>query len=345
MSIGSFLCWNRRAETAAAPLADHGPQFPARDGAAGDSEDLVASLLRDGCYARVLSRNENLAADDVVAAHAWKLLEAGMALVPGGPVYRKSAEGPGAGPVRSAAELESVLVQPLFLDRYAVTNAEFARFVAAGGYDDMDLWPVEIWPNVLQFVDRTGQPGPRFWRDGQPPRQQDRHPVVGVCWYEAQAYARWAGKRLPTSLEWERAGSWITGGDGRESTVRYPWGNAFDPARANTFHAGKGGPVPVDEFRGGCTPNGICQLIGNVWEWVADRYHGPTVHAAYQIVLEQPMAEIRGGAFDTYFEAQANGRFRTGQPYLYRGHNVGFRCAVSPGALREPPQPEAFAAR
>ena len=89
-------------------------------------------------------------------------------------------------------------VDGYYLDRYPVTNAQYHQFVRHGGYEQMAIWDPEIWPAVLDFVDTTGHAGPRFWRDGRYPRGEDHHPVVGVSWYEAAAYARWVGKRLPT---------------------------------------------------------------------------------------------------------------------------------------------------
>ncbi len=100
--------------------------------------------------------------------------------------------------------------------------------------------------------------------------------------------------------------------------------------------------VPVDDFDQGCTPNGIYQLIGNVWEWVATQYECDAGSSDVQITLDRPMAEIRGAAFDTYFETQATCQFRSGQPFLYRGRNLGFRCCVPAGQLTPPPDPSAF---
>jgi iron(II)-dependent oxidoreductase len=159
--------------------------------------------------------------------------------------------------------------------------------------------------------------------------------VVGICWYEASAYARWVGKRLPTTAEWEKAASWPAdlGGTGPKS--RYSWGNGFDPRRANTWSSALKETSPVDAYADGATLNGIYQLVGNVWEWVADRYPGPFVKEGQRVVFDHPMRDIRGGAFDSYFETQVTCQFRTGHPELDRQPNIGFRCAVSADRLRQ----------
>jgi iron(II)-dependent oxidoreductase len=278
-------------------------------------------------YAHLLQRKGPEGIDVSMLVEAWEALEEDMALVPAGEIAPRAGAAPGERPP---------FVSALYIDRFAVTNRQFAEFVSGGGYDATDLWPEEVWPNVAQFVDRTGYPGPRQWERGRFPKKLDGHPVVGLCWYEANAYAVWAGKRLPSSFEWERAGTWPTNLDDQSAAVRYPWGNSFDPSRANTWNGGVGCVVAANAYPEGCTPNGVYQLVGNVWEWVADEYHGPAVREGLRIFLDQQMAEIRGGAYDTYFDSQATCRFRTGQPLLYRGPNVGFRCVISAEDLRRP---------
>jgi iron(II)-dependent oxidoreductase len=217
---------------------------------------------------------------------------------------------------------------PFFLDRYPVTNARFYEFVAAGGYQDAALWDATILPAVLGFVDRTGEPGPRFWSGGcYDPAKKD-HPVVGVSWYEAAAYARWAGKRLPTDAEWVKAASWpVPLSLGMRSQRRYPWGDTMDRSRANLWGSGPKGTVPVTAFAGGASVGSVYQLVGNVWEWMRGDFP-PADGSQAEWIAETPLKSIRGGAFDTYFDKQATCQFQSGESALARKHNIGFRCAV-----------------
>lgn len=306
---------------------------PAASGADGNLPDLR--------YCAIVSKGNQQPLDESLEVAAWKALEDQMALVPAGPaalantvpVVTSSGVTLGGGCVQEN-------VATMYVDRCAVTNADFAQFVASGGYSRSDLWPAEILPFVLQFVDSTGCPGPRFWVDGKPPVKKRNHPVVGVSWVEANAFACWAGKRLPSPAQWQRAGTWSGSRPGSEA--KYPWGNAFDSRRANTWSSQNGDTVPVDHYYDGCTPNGIYQLIGNVWEWVAGKFDCGGQTEDFNVLFEQPLMELRGGAFDTYFETQATCQFRTGQPLLFRGANVGFRCCVRADQLRPPPNPSAF---
>ncbi len=172
----------------------------------------------------------------------------GMVFVPPGPVryHREQREVPG-----------------FWIDRHEVTNAEYLEFVLDGGYEDSSLWPerVEIQGKVLdrvslmaRFVDRTGMVGPSTWAFGTFPDGRDRHPVSGVSWFEASAYAEWAGKQLPTAFHWYRA----AGLGGMQAAL------FSEILPASNF--GGDGTIAVDKA-GGLGPFGTVEMAGNVREW------------------------------------------------------------------------------
>ncbi|HVX64466.1 MAG TPA: formylglycine-generating enzyme family protein [Pirellulales bacterium] len=333
---GVWSLLRRRAARNAVQVPENGP-VAERDEpsppAALDSDDLdsfVDGMLARHRYALLLRRQlvSNLTEEQY--ARARDLLEENMALVPAGsvsltPTDRGSEdddEDDDAGRVVKH-------VNALFLDRYPVTNLQYREFVEAGGYEQMSIWEPAIWTAVLDFVDATGMPGPRFWKHGRYPRGEEDFPVVGVCWYEACAYARWTGKRLPTEPEWVKAGSWpVPLSDRRQWQRRFPWGDTMDRERCNLWGSGPGKVVAVGEFSSGVSVGGVYQLIGNVWEWTTGNFGGPD-RAGRELTLPTPMKSIRGGAFDTYFENQATCHFQSGETPLARKHNIGFRCALS----------------
>jgi iron(II)-dependent oxidoreductase len=293
-----------------------------------------AGVRVDPQYCRVLASGAESTEDE--QDRAWRVLEKEMALVPGGKVCLASTKPEVFAGEGTAPQREIVSVKTLYMDRLAVTNADFARFVETGAYSSPDFWPRQILPLLLTFVDSTGLPGPRYWSRGAPPPGKELRPVVGVSWYEAYAYAAWAGKRLPLPSEWQRSAIWFDDSNSGEET-RYPWGNAFDPKRANIAQGSRGETVPVDMYHEGCTPNGIHQLVGNTWEWVADLFECRGDRTGLRFAFSEVMGEIRGGAFDTYFGSHGTAQFRSGQPLLHRGLNVGFRCCVGAEALQAPP--------
>jgi formylglycine-generating enzyme required for sulfatase activity len=155
----------------------------------------------------------------------------GMKLIPEGYVTLGSDD---------AAEAErshKVLVKPFYLDKYEVTNLDYK-----------------------QFCDATGQAVPPYWKNGSFPKELEKHPVVQVSWLQAQAYARWAGKRLPTEAEWERAAK-------GPNSYRYSYGNAYDPRKSNTEQQKTTavGSYSANEF-------GIFDMTGNVFEWTSSAF-------------------------------------------------------------------------
>ncbi len=162
------------------------------------------------------------------------------------------------------------------IDRFPVTNRRYGRFVAEGGYRRRELWSDDGWA-WRQQVDHEAPQGwipeadgswsvRRFgWRRPLDPAE----PVMHVSWFEAEAFARFEGGRLPTEAEWEKAATW---GPDAKRPRRYPWGDAPPtPDRANLDQRGWG-PAPVGSYPAGASAYGVEQLIGDVYEWTASRF-------------------------------------------------------------------------
>ncbi|HEX3601650.1 MAG TPA: SUMF1/EgtB/PvdO family nonheme iron enzyme [Lacipirellulaceae bacterium] len=296
------------------------------------TDALVDELIATRRYALLLRPETKQHLSQIHIVRAIRQLDESMALVPAGRVLLgqlAEQSHSACGPADSDAKLierNLVAVEPVYLDRFCVTNEEFQRFVDAGGYEQLEFWHEEALPALLDFVDQSGAPGPRYWIDGEYQSTEGRLPVVGISWYESWAYARWVGKRLPTDAEWTKAGAWpVESAPGRIAQRRYPWGESFDVRRAHMYGSGQNGPVAVEEYPGGTSVGGIHQLIGNVWEWTStplDELSDSTLHVSESVM------SIRGGAFDTYFENQATCHFQSGEQSLSRRRNIGFRLAL-----------------
>lgn len=319
------------------------------------ADDLAKRLLRQHRAALLLRPEVAADLDPELLDHVWRTFREGASLVPDGPVYIHPwpATADGAEMIQRRVQVDA-----FYLDRYAVTNEQFQCFVREGGYHQQSLWNPEGWRRVDELLDVSGVPGPRFWSDGRFPEGTSDHPVVGISWYEADAYARWAGKRLPTDAEWLKASCWPMVIPGQGVVQRkYPWGNTMDNSRANLWASGHGGTVPVDHYPRGQNVTGVYQLVGNVWEWMAgELWMSPEVldlseesagtvdvRAGLQSVEGLPvrvekhpeggalcldLKSLRGGAFDTYFESHAVCQAHTGDHPFVRRRNIGFRCAV-----------------
>jgi len=309
------------------------PPVPRKPVDPNDLDAVIGQMLDQGRYALLLRPQIGQKLDKDRFQQTLELLQEKMALVPDGDVVLGQIDDALDDGKLDEAEILArrgriIQVDRFFLDRYPVTNQEFYEFVSAGGYEQVALWDQTIWPAVLDMVDRSGQPGPHFWSGGCYDPDKADHPVVGVSWYEAQAYARWIGKRLPTDAEWVKAGSWPV----QVSTTtrlqrKYPWGETMDRTRANLWSSGCRGTVSVLDYPEGVSVGGVYQLIGNVWEWTRGNF-APISPDGEELLLPESMKSIRGGAFDTYFDNQATCQFQSGEYPLGRKFNIGFRCAV-----------------
>lgn len=189
-----------------------------------------------------------------------------------------------------------------WIDKYPVTNEKYQAFIEADGYDNLRYWSSEGW----QWKTEGNIRHPEYWNDRE--WNKPDYPVVGVSYYEAEAYAKWAGKRLPTEQEWEKA---ARSEDGRQ----YPWGEKFDTNRCNSVESGLGHTTPVSQYPTGVSPYGCYDMAGNVWEWCASWYD-----------KSQNKRMLRGGSWllAPVFIRSAP-RYRL--PPTDRSGSLGFRCA------------------
>lgn len=190
------------------------------------------------------------------------------------------------------------------IDRFEVTNTEFAQFAEQTG-----------------FVTYAEQGSSKNWRDVA--EGKDNHPVVYVTWDDASAYCEWAGKRLPTEAEWEKA---ARGDDARA----YPWGSEFNAENGNFYEGGIRGTTAVGSFPGGASPSGVEDMAGNVREWVEDFFQAYPGQAADADPFfgEENRVNRGGGWFDGEDgEIVTTYNRNAGPPGTSANDDIGFRCA------------------
>jgi iron(II)-dependent oxidoreductase len=235
--------------------------------------------------------------------------------------------------------LHEVEVPAFWIDTTPVTNRAFAEFVASGGYDDPSFWDEMGW----SWRCEGGLAHPQFWRldeeTGVWNRRRFGHieplpldePVQHVGWYEADAYARWMGKRLPTEAEWEKVATWDPA-EGRKR--RFPWGDALP----GPDHANLGGrrlaPSSAGSYPAGASAYGVLQLVGDVWEWTRSDFRGypgfePFPYREYsEVFFGTEYKVLRGGSWATS-PLVARATFRNWDFPIRRQIFAGFRCARS----------------
>ncbi len=214
----------------------------------------------------------------------------GMVWFPGGRFLM------GSNALRESSPEAEVAVAPFWMDAHPVTVAEYRRYLG-----------------------ETGAPSPRYWND--PDCRGDEQPVVGVSWQEALAYAAWAGKTLPTEAQWEFAAR------GRENRP-YPWGALPPDATRCNFGEHIGGTTMVTLYDDGCTPDGIHDLAGNVFEWTLDPFapYG-TIRNRPEEAAQIPRRAVRGGCFQSPPEELTTAARRGVFPET-QARTIGFRCVV-----------------
>ncbi len=308
------------------------------------------ALLRDGFVYRLVLQHEYQHGETLLqtlqlmrsryAAEPKRQLPGGRAdglepvVVPGGEFELGTDDRSAAYDNERPAHL--VQVPEFVLDRVPVTNGAFLEFVEDGGYERPELWD----PEGRAFCEREGLRAPKHWyRDGTGAWRTVRfghdepvdsaRPVVHVCWFEADAYARWAGKRLPTEAEWEKAASWDLA---TETKLPSPWGDEpWRPELANLDQLALG-VAPVGAYPDGAAPCGAEQLVGDVWEWTASDFEAYPGFEAFpyreysEVFFGSEYKVLRGGSFATRPGA-IRATFRNWDLPIRRQIFAGFRCA------------------
>ncbi|HJR07704.1 MAG TPA: SUMF1/EgtB/PvdO family nonheme iron enzyme [Pyrinomonadaceae bacterium] len=202
------------------------------------------------------------------------------------------------------------------IDRLLTTNEEYAHFIAEGGYERREWWSEEGW----QQREREDWKHPFYWSENPNGDggerwnvrtmfeegallQRPQHPVAGVSWYEAEAYARFMGKRLPTEAEWEKAASW----DAAHKRKRiYAWGDDAPTNAHGNFDLRYWDTTPVGSFPSGASAYGCLDMTGNVWEWTSDAFAGYEGFTAYpypeysEVWFDGDHRVLKGGSWATH---------------------------------------------
>jgi formylglycine-generating enzyme required for sulfatase activity len=229
----------------------------------------------------------------------------------------------------------SVYLSAYYIDKFEVTNQQYAQFLAALATAGRRY----AHPQAPLHKDPT----PAYWRDRR--LNGATQPVTGVDWYDAYAYCRWAGRRLPTEAQWEKA---ARGPSGQE----YPWGNAWVAASSNNAESTFGQPVlshqqwihllaplrlealqrltqPVGSFPDGVSPYGVHDMGGNLWEWCQDSYHKDYYRMAPSRnppgPPDSPYKVLRGGCWSSH-RGKLRAAYRNYDLATDRHLEVGFRC-------------------
>jgi ergothioneine biosynthesis protein EgtB len=257
----------------------------------------------------------------------------GMVEIPGG-IYELGFSGKGFCYDNELPE-HKVYLQTYRMDLTPVTNGDFIKFVKAGGYEDYKYWLADGW----DLVQAQGWKAPLYWennKDGRWVKKDFRglheiepdEPVVNVSYYEADAYARWAGKRLPTEAEWEKAASW---NENLQRKTMYPWGDAEPtPRHANLMESWIWSPTKIGSYPEGRSYYGCHQMVGDVWEWTSSEYVlYPGFMSKFQEYTDKwaiNQKVLRGGCFAT-----PSKQIRNSYRNYFKPHErilfSGFRCA------------------
>ena len=280
-----------------------------------------------------LRRGEAVLPTDGEPPAPGALITSAEVVVPAGPFTMGTSDDPWA--YDNERPAHRVDLPAYAIDTVPVSNAAYRAFVEAGGYDDERLWGEAGW----RWRCESGKRAPAFWfreggswlrrRFGRVEQLPDDQPVQHVCWHEADAYARWVGRRLPSEAEWEKAAAWDPA-TGRSS--RYPWGDEPPtPERANLAQT-RHQPTSAGSFPAGASPMGVLQMVGDVWEWTSTEFDGYPGFTSFpykeysEVFFRDGYKVLRGGSWATDPLA-CRTTFRNWDHPIRRQIFAGFRTA------------------
>jgi len=253
-------------------------------------------------------------------------------LVPGGQSQMGTSTDPWA--LDNERPAHAVHLDAFRIDRVPVSNRQYAAFVEAGGYADPRHWH----PTGFAHLRSAGRTAPMTWRPdgtlvrfGEVQPIDPDEPVQHVCFWEADAYARWAGRRLPTEQEWEKACGWDPVG-GR--LRRYPWGDEDPTPQLANLGGRAARPAPVGAYPAGASAYGVEQLVGDVWEWTSSGFDAWPGFRAFpypeysDVFFGGDFRCLRGGSWATHPTAVRT-TFRNWDLPIRRQIFAGFRTATS----------------
>jgi gamma-glutamyl hercynylcysteine S-oxide synthase len=285
--------------------------------------DPVRELLGSGFVFGMVLQHEHQHDETMLATHQLRrgnpvfpatdalpapaaLITSAEVLVPAGPFTMGTSTDAWA--LDNERPAHRVDLPAFWIDTVPVSNAAYRAFLEAGGYDDERLWSPAGW----RWRCESGKRSPAFWfREGDTWLRRrfarveplpDDEPVQHVCFFEADAYARWAGRRLPTEAEWEKAASW----DPETRTKRrFPWGDdAPTEERANLGQT-RYRPTAAGSYPAGAAPSGALQMVGDVWEWTSTEFTGYPGFRSFpykeysEVFFDDGYRVLRGGSWAT----------------------------------------------
>ena len=288
-------------------------------------ETMLATLqLRTGAEYPVVEREVPRSPVDVT----------GEVLIDGGPFVMGTDLEPWA--YDNERPAHTVELAPYRIDRAPVTNAAYLQFMESGGYDDRRFWSEAGWDWRTQEEARS----PLFWNEqgtgswmrlryGRLEPIEPLEPVEHVSWHEANAFATWAGKRLPTEPEWEKAASWDPT---TKTKSKFPWGDTPPDDRTANLNQTRFRPTPVGTYPAGASAYGCHQMIGDVWEWTSSDFEPYPGFNSFpyreysEVFYGRDYKVLRGGSWATHPTAIRN-TFRNWDFPMRRQIFAGFRCA------------------